>query len=181
MLGYTSTKHSYGWSKTKWNKIDFTAFGHQFKSLAGIKCICYMKFVHDLQPLGANTKKTLGSWCNNVPVPMLLRKIRNTTSRYASRSMLTKSCLREDTNGTQTLAGKAMVIVFFSSPETFLTNGWSVQIELWVLPIVKIRFFDKRSSKTTQHLLTAFIGERAFTALTSTEQPNPSPSIPQLG
>ena len=57
MLGYISTKNSYGWSKTKWNKNDFTAFGHQFKSLAGIKCICYMTFVHDLQPLGANTKK----------------------------------------------------------------------------------------------------------------------------
>jgi hypothetical protein len=50
-------KSQYSWSESTWNKIDFQAFGRHFKSLPGAKRTQHMKFVHDLQPLGANLRK----------------------------------------------------------------------------------------------------------------------------
>ena len=52
---FLKAKHS--WSEHTWDTIDFKAFGRFFKSVSGSKQIQYMKFVHDLQPLGVHQEK----------------------------------------------------------------------------------------------------------------------------
>lgn len=48
-----------GWNETTWNKIDFTAFGRHFKTLSNPKRVQHMKFVHNLQPIGANQERII--------------------------------------------------------------------------------------------------------------------------
>jgi hypothetical protein len=50
-------KRKHGWSESTWGTIDITAFGRHFKSLAGIKQVQHMKFVHNLQSIGVNKAK----------------------------------------------------------------------------------------------------------------------------
>jgi Reverse transcriptase (RNA-dependent DNA polymerase) len=55
MKEYLKDKH--GWSESTWGKIDINAFGRHFKSLTGTRRVQHMKFVHNLQPIGANQTK----------------------------------------------------------------------------------------------------------------------------
>jgi ribonuclease HI len=49
-------QQKHGWSEKLWGNIDIMAFGRHFKTLSGPKRVQHMKFVHDLQPLGVNSK-----------------------------------------------------------------------------------------------------------------------------
>jgi hypothetical protein len=45
------------WNEKVWNLIDFDSFGQYFAHLPGRKQVQYMKFVHDIQPLGLHKQR----------------------------------------------------------------------------------------------------------------------------